>query len=68
VTLADVKAGDFVRGQGDVKNSVFVAKVLTAGQGRGPRREAPAPSLAPPQVAPPQEQGQTAPNVNGPTN
>jgi hypothetical protein len=37
VTLADVKAGDFVRGQGELKGGVFVPRELTAGVPRGPR-------------------------------
>jgi hypothetical protein len=39
VTLADVKVGDFVRGQGAVKSGVFVPKELMAGRARGPRME-----------------------------
>lgn len=34
ITLADIKAGDFVMGQGEVKNGVFVAKELRVGVGR----------------------------------
>lgn len=34
ITLADIKAGDFVMGQGEVKNGVFVARELRVGGGR----------------------------------
>jgi len=34
ITLADIKPGDFVFGQGEVKNGVFVAKELRVGGGR----------------------------------
>lgn len=37
VTLADMKPGDFVRGQGAVRDGVFVPKVLNAGKPRGIR-------------------------------
>jgi hypothetical protein len=59
VTLADVKVGDFVRGQGEVKNGVFVPRQLNAGRPRGARQGmAPAtpPEGAPPQSTPPQNQ------------
>ncbi len=60
VTLADVKVGDFVRGQGEVKNGVFVPIELIAGKPRGPRMGAMAPPDGAPhsQVAP----GSAAPN------
>jgi hypothetical protein len=34
ITLPDIKAGDFVRGPGEVKNGVFVAKELIVGRPR----------------------------------
>ena len=62
VTLADVKVGDFVRGQGEVMNGVFVPRQLNAGA-RRPRQSPDA--EAPPEFAPTQQgaepQGQTAP-------
>lgn len=56
VTLAEIKVGDFVRGQGTLKNGVFVPKELNAGRPRGPRQAAAPPggaSQAPDQTAPP---------------
>jgi hypothetical protein len=41
VTLADMKVGNFVRGQGAVKSGVFVPKELNSGRPRGPRSIAP---------------------------
>ena len=38
VTLADIKIGDFVRGQGALKNGVFVPHELHAGRARGAQR------------------------------
>jgi riboflavin synthase alpha subunit len=52
VTLADMKVGDFVRGQGAVQSGVFVPKVLFAGRPRGPRATAP-PGAAPQAQKPP---------------
>jgi hypothetical protein len=50
VTLEDMKVGDFVRGQGAVKDGVFVPKQLNAGRTRGARQGmAPVP---PPNSAP----------------
>jgi hypothetical protein len=46
ITLPDVKAGEFVRGLGAVKNGTFVVKELYAGRPRRPRR---AISAAPPE-------------------
>jgi hypothetical protein len=34
ITLPDIKAGDFVRGQGELKNGVFVPKELMVGRGQ----------------------------------
>jgi Domain of unknown function (DUF5666) len=34
ITLPDIKVGDFVRGPGELKNGVFVAKELTVGRGQ----------------------------------
>jgi hypothetical protein len=45
VTLADMKPGDFVRGQGAVKDGVFVPKVLNSGRPRGMH---PGAGMAPP--------------------
>ncbi len=53
VTLADFKAGDFLRGQGAVKDGVFVAKSLNAGRGRGPRAGTPPPPPPPSAATPP---------------
>lgn len=58
VTLAEVKLGDFVRGQGAVKGGVFVPKELFAGRARGPRAGAgmtplPSPDSAPQQPSQP---------------
>jgi hypothetical protein len=67
VTLADIKIGDFVRGQGAVKDGVFVAKELLTGRARGPRSNAPARPSAPPPPPPDgtrPEPGQTAPDAN----
>lgn len=61
VTLADVKVGDMVRGQGAVKSGVFVPKDLFAGRPRGPRSVAP--SAPSPDAAPPSQQ-QAAPDSN----
>ncbi len=47
VTLAEVKIGDFVRGQGALKNGVFVPKELNAGRARGARQGAAPPDGAP---------------------
>jgi hypothetical protein len=62
ITLADIKVGDNVAGQGSLKNGLFVPTQLTvatpgAGQGRrrgGPPGGAPASPSAPPPAAPPQ--------------
>lgn len=54
VTLAEIKIGELVRGQGTVKDGVFVAKELSAGRARGPRSSAPAPP------------GQSAPDSGSP--
>lgn len=56
VTLVDLKIGDLVRGQGAVKNGIFVPKELNAGRARGAR-----PGTAPPDGAP-QERNQIAPD------
>jgi riboflavin synthase alpha subunit len=61
VTLADIKVGDFVRGQGSVKSGVFVPSVLNTGRPRGPRSMAP--SAPSPDSAPP-NQKQAAPDSN----
>jgi hypothetical protein len=58
VTLADVKVGEFVRGQGAVKNGVFVPKVLNAGRPRGMR---PGASQGTSPDAAPASQSQAAP-------
>jgi hypothetical protein len=58
VTLAEVKIGNFVRGQGILKNGVFVPKELNAGRARGPRQG------AAPLEAVPQTPSQTAPASN----
>src|SRR5262249_50311807 len=34
ITLPDIKPGDFVRGQGELKNGVFVPKELIVGRGQ----------------------------------
>jgi hypothetical protein len=46
VTLADMKVGQLLRGQGEVKNGVFVPKVLNAGMPRshGPITQEPPPA------------------------
>lgn len=44
VTLADIKIGDFVRGQGTLKNGVFVPHELHAGRARGARQAATPPA------------------------
>jgi hypothetical protein len=59
VTLADMKPGDFVRGQGAVKSGVFVPKVLNAGRTRGRRMDM---SAAPPPDGSPQQQVSGAPD------
>jgi len=56
VTFADVKVGDFVRGQGALKNGIFVLNKLNAGRPRGARQGA-----VPPGVVP-QNQSQPAPS------
>jgi hypothetical protein len=56
VTLADIKVGDFVHGQGAVKGGVFVPKVLNAGKAHGPR-----PGMMPPPAAS-ANQDQSAPD------
>jgi Domain of unknown function (DUF5666) len=58
ITLPDIKTGDFVRGPGELKNGIFVAKELTAGRGQMLMRFAPAgpdkePSKESPTPAPP---------------
>jgi hypothetical protein len=63
VTLADVKVGEFVRGQGTVKNGVFVPKELFAGSPRGMHPNTP---LAPPPNGAPQNQNQAAPDSSEP--
>jgi hypothetical protein len=55
VTFADVKVGDFVRGQGALKNGVFVPNELNAGRPRGARQGAVPPGGVP------QNQSQPAP-------
>ncbi len=57
ITLADVKVGNMVRGQGEVKNGVFVAKQLTAGEHR----------MGPPPGAGPEQNSQPAPPTNNTT-
>jgi hypothetical protein len=47
VTLAEVKVGDFVRGQGALKNGVFVPKELNARRLRGGRQGAVPPDATP---------------------
>jgi len=64
VTLADVKIGDFVRGQGAVKNGVFVPKELNSGKPRGQQAGGPPPPPPPPAASAPQTQGQPAPSPN----
>jgi hypothetical protein len=58
ITLADIKVGDTVGGQGALKGGVFVPKLLTvANPGGGRRRAAAAPTTepaVPPAAAPPQ--------------
>lgn len=58
VTFADMKVGDLVRGQGALKNGVFVPKELRAGRAHGARR-----GIAPPDAAP-QNQSPAAPPSN----
>ena len=57
ITLADLKVGQFVRGQGEVKNGIFVPKALNAGM---PRRititQEPPPAGTPP-AQPPADSG-----------
>ncbi len=63
VTLADMKVGDFVRGQGAVKSGVFVPKELycrPAAQAAIRAPSAPSPDSAPP------SQKQAAPDANEP--
>jgi hypothetical protein len=55
VTLADVKVGDYVRGQGELKNGVFVPRQLNAGRPR--MRQQGAPPAAPPAPASPPNPG-----------
>jgi hypothetical protein len=57
-TFADVKIGDFVRGQGTLKNGVFVPRELNAGRVRGARQGIAAPDAAP------QDQSPAAPVSN----
>lgn len=59
VTLAEVKIGDFVRGQGALKNGVFVPKELNSGRARGARQ-----GTTPPTDDVPQTPGQSAPASN----
>jgi hypothetical protein len=61
VTLADMKVGEFVRGQGAVKSGVFVPKELSSGRLRGPRASAPPP---PAPDSAPQTQKQATPDSN----
>jgi hypothetical protein len=63
VALADMKVGNFVRGQGAVKSGVFVPKELNSGRPRGPRSVAP--SAPSPDTAPP-SQKQAAPDSDEP--
>ncbi len=51
-TFADVKIGDFVRGQGALKNGVFVPRELIAGRVRGARQGIAAPDAAPQNQSP----------------
>jgi len=62
ITLPDIKAGDFVHGAGELKDSVFVAKELNVG--RPPMRfrvETGGPDGAPPQNPPADKPAQTPP-------
>ncbi len=59
VTLAEVKIGDFVRGQGALKNGVFVPKELNSGRARGVYQGA-----TPPTDGAPQTPSQSAPASN----
>jgi len=59
VTLADMKPGDFVRGQGAVKSGTFVPKELNAGRARGRRMDM---SAAPPPDGSSQQQAPGAPD------
>jgi hypothetical protein len=63
VTLADIQAGDMVRGHGEVKSGVFVPKDLFAGRPRKPRPGAPS---APPMDSAPPSPKQAAPDSNEP--
>lgn len=59
VTLADFKVGDFVHGQGELKNGVFVPRQLMSGRPRGAvmrMQQNPAP-----QSQSPQDQSQSVP-------
>lgn len=48
ITLADIKPDDFVIGQGEIKNGVFVVKELRVGGGRMFRPDQPGPGVPPP--------------------
>jgi len=61
VTLADVKVGDFVRGQGAVKDGIFVPRELNAGRPRGMRTGTPSAANGAQQ-----SQGQVAPETAAP--
>ena len=60
ITLPDIKVGDFVRGPGELKDGVFVAKELTVGRpqmrimvGPGGQQKETPPAGAPPSPQPP---------------
>lgn len=59
VTLVELKVGDFVRGQGALKNGVFVPRELNAGRPRGMRQGAALPGA-------PASPNQTAPASDNP--
>jgi hypothetical protein len=63
ITLPDIKAGDFVRGPGELKDGVFVAKELMVGRPQGMRVffGPGGPDGAPPQNPPADKPVQTPP-------
>jgi hypothetical protein len=63
ITLPDIKAGDFVRGPGELKDGVFVAKELTVGRPQMRVRFGGGPDGAPPQN-PPADKPAPAPPKN----
>jgi hypothetical protein len=56
ITLAEIKVGDLVRGQGALKNGVFVPKELHTGRPHGSRQSAVPPDAIP--TAPPSDRKQ----------